>query len=178
MHICIQMLSLLYVMWYIAEFHPNVSGAASSHSTVARSRLFSGLFFKIIKSRNSYIHVFLAWKIRGENASQPLLEIERPLQFQVMIPKWIWVYYLFANIGCSLDMTLLALETRCLHGSPLQTEGQPENIRPTILHPENCRPLFFLYTKTLSSVIRFWFLSCGWHSDILASRQSETPTDM
>lgn len=38
----------------------------------------------------------------------------------------------------------------------------------TILHPENCRPLFFLYTKTLSSVIRFWFLSCGWHSDILA----------
>lgn len=36
-------------------------------------------------------------------------------------------------------MTLLALETRCLHGSPLQTEGQPENIRPTILHPENCR---------------------------------------
>lgn len=48
-------------------------------------------------------------------------------------------------------MTLLVLETRCLHGSPLQTEGQPENIRPTILHPENCRPLFFLYTKTLSS---------------------------
>lgn len=60
MHICIQMLSLLYVMWYIAELHPNVSGAVSSHSTVARSRLFSGLFFKIIKSRNSYIHVFLA----------------------------------------------------------------------------------------------------------------------
>lgn len=60
MHICIQMLSLLYVMWYIAELHPNISGAASSHSTVARSRLFSGLFFKIIKSRNSYIHVLFA----------------------------------------------------------------------------------------------------------------------
>lgn len=34
--------------------------AQYSHSTVARSRLFSGLFFKIIKSRNSYIHVLFA----------------------------------------------------------------------------------------------------------------------